>query len=108
MLIAVKPFKNNFFSRSLITNNVKALRNVNNVIIDILLFVVFAYVLIKEDEFLAFQVLFPSGAKVTLLRRGHGLDITVFAPRAKNRANEKGLCLYDWQEDGNTYGNSLK
>ena len=66
------------------------------------------YLLIKDDEFLAFQVLFPSGAKVTIFRRGHGLDITVYAPRAQNRANEKGLCLYDWQENGDTYGNNLR
>lgn len=72
------------------------------------LFVVVVYVQVKPCEFLASQVLFPSGAKVTLFRRGHGLDVTLYAPRAKDKANEKGLCLYDWQENGDTYGNNLK
>ena len=94
----------------LISKNVESFRKANNVIITIAdtVFVVFVCVLVKADELLAFQVLFPSGAKVEIFRRGHGLDITVYAPRAKNRANEKGLCLYDWQENGDTYGNNLR
>ena len=64
--------------------------------------------LVKPNEFLAFQVLFPSGAKVSIFRRYYGLDVTLYAPRAKDIANETGLCLYDWQENGVTYGNNLK
>lgn len=64
--------------------------------------------LVKADEFLALQVLFPSGAKVEIFRRGHGLDLTVYAPRATNRANEKGLCLHDSNENGDTYGNKFR
>lgn len=77
-------------------------------LLSLLLLVVVVYVQVKPCEFLAFQVLFPSGAKVTLFRRGHGLDVTLYAPRAKDKANERGLCLYDWQENGDTYGNNLK
>ena len=64
--------------------------------------------LIKADEFLSFQVVFPSGAKVSIFRRGHGLDLTVYAPRAKDKASEKGLCMYDWSENEDTYGNKLR
>ena len=64
--------------------------------------------LIKGDEFLSFQVVFPSGAKVSIFRRGHGLDLTVYAPRAKDKASEKGLCMYDWSENEDTYGNKLR
>lgn len=73
-----------------------------------LLFVIFVYVLIIADGFLAFQVLFPSGARVTIFRRGHGLDVNVYTPRAKNIANEMGLCVFDGRENENTYGNNLR
>jgi len=59
-------------------------------------------------DFLAFQVLFPSGAKVAIFRNFWGIDVNVYAPRAKNIANEEGLCLYDWSKDVNTYGNNLR
>ena len=52
------------------------------------------------------QVLFPSGVKVTVYRNYYGLNIYLYTPRAKQRANESGLCLYDEQvePDVNQYG----
>ena len=60
------------------------------------------------DEFLALQVLFPSGAKVAIFRNYWGIGVTVYTPRAKNKVNEMGLCLYDWGQDVKTYGNNLR
>lgn len=60
------------------------------------------------NEFLTFQVLFPSGAKVAIFRNFWGIDVNVYTPRAKNIANEKGLCLYDWSKNVNTYGSNLR
>jgi len=53
-------------------------------------------------------VLFPSGAKVAIFRNSWGIDVNVYTPRAKNIANEMGLCLYDWGQDVNNYGNNLR
>ena len=44
-------------------------------------------------DFFAFQVLFPSGAKVAIFRNFWGIDVNVYTPRAKNIANEEGLCF---------------
>jgi len=66
------------------------------------------HVLITMYEFLTFQVLFPSGAKVAIFRNFWGIDVNVYTPRAKNIANEKGLCLYDWSKNVNTYGSNLR
>ena len=54
------------------------------------------------------QVLFPSGAKLAIYRNSWGLQVNVYTPRAKNIANEMGLCLYDWGQDVNAYGNNLR
>ena len=63
---------------------------------------------VQIDEFLTLQVLFPSGAKVAIFRNYWGIDVNLYTPRAKNIANEMGLCLYDWGQDENTYGNNLR
>lgn len=62
----------------------------------------------KVTNSLLLQVLFPSGAKVTIFRNFWGIDVNVYTPRATNIANEMGLCLYDWGQDVNTYGNNLR
>lgn len=55
------------------------------------------------------QVMFPSGTKVKIVRTGWGMDVSLFTPRAKNIANEKGLCLEPKNnEDHNSYGNRLR
>ena len=63
---------------------------------------------LKLDTFRALQVLFPSGAKVAIFRNYWGIDVNVYTPRAKNIANEMGLCLYNWGQDINTYGKNLR
>ncbi|XP_022807283.1 von Willebrand factor D and EGF domain-containing protein-like isoform X1 [Stylophora pistillata] len=55
-----------------------------------------------------YEVLFPSGAKVAIFRNSWGIDVNVYTPRAKNKAHETGLCLYDWSKNVNTYGNNLR
>ena len=52
------------------------------------------------------QVLFPSGVKVEVYRNDFGLNINLYTPRAKQKVNESGLCLYDEQvqPDVNQYG----
>ena len=54
------------------------------------------------------QVMFPSGAKVTIERYSWGMDVYLFTPRAKDSANEKGLCLDPGNQNRDSYGDSLR
>ena len=54
------------------------------------------------------QVMFPSGAKVTIQRTSWGLDVYLYTPRAKSIANEKGLCLDPGNQNRDSYGESLR
>ena len=54
------------------------------------------------------QVMFPSGAKVTIQRASWGISVFLYTPRAKNSDNEKGLCLDPGNQDPNSYGESLR
>ena len=55
------------------------------------------------------QVMFPSGAKVEILRGSWGMDVTVYTPRAKDPGKESGLCIFPPSGlDHNTYGERLR
>ncbi|PFX16668.1 Fibropellin-1 [Stylophora pistillata] len=56
-----------------------------------------------------YEVVFPTGIKVELERNYWGIDVTIYAPLAENRANEDGLCNYSTTNgDINTFGNSQR
>ena len=44
--------------------------------------------------FFFIKVLFPSGAKVVIRRNSWGLDVVIETPRAIDRNQEGGLCVY--------------
>ena len=54
------------------------------------------------------QVLFPSGAKVTIQRTFYGMNVFLYTPRANDSDNEKGLCLDPEDQHPDSYGESLR
>ena len=46
--------------------------------------------------------MFPTGVKVELVRNSWGIDVTVITTR--DPQSEAGLCLYDFTEDIETFG----
>jgi len=51
-----------------------------------------------------YEVLFPSGVKVTIYRNWYGLNIILLVPRANNSATESGLCLYTGEPNITNFG----
>ncbi|XP_068690653.1 neurogenic locus notch homolog protein 1-like, partial [Montipora foliosa] len=60
-------------------------------------------------ERVKYEVLFPSGAKVVIDRFYWGMNVYLYTPRANDRTQESGLCLYPHAgQDHNTYGENLR
>ena len=52
-----------------------------------------------------FQVIFPTGVKVDIVRNYWGIDITILTNRPNSPNMESGICLYSrLQGDVNAYG----
>ena len=52
--------------------------------------------------------MFLTGAKVEISRNAWGIDILLFTPRAKNAANESGLCLDRGNENSQAFGDKWR
>ena len=57
-------------------------------------FNVCGYIIFPFLFFFFIKVLFPSGAKVVIRRNSWGLDVVIKTPRAIDRNQEGGLCVY--------------
>ena len=64
--------------------------------------------ILKYGCIVLFQVMFLTGAKVEISRNAWGIDILLFTPRAKNAANESGLCLDRGNENSQAFGDKWR
>ncbi|XP_015780130.1 PREDICTED: von Willebrand factor D and EGF domain-containing protein-like, partial [Acropora digitifera] len=50
-----------------------------------------------------YEVIVPTGVKVTVERNYWGIDVTIYTPRAKHSQNESGLCTYSGNDGDITH-----